>query len=113
MRKVQFALNLDPVAAANAVTGRRPFAYAVDGQKGRIWIGRRKKGGGRVRFVVLRENNFTIAAKFTPDQLLHPNPFPNPERDSHEKTFQAGRRIREITVQNAVEFEERLFVERD
>ena len=112
MRKVQFAQDLDPVAPAEAVAGRRPFADAVDCQKRRLRKRGRKKRRGRVRFVVFRENNFAIAAEFLPDQLLHPDPFPNPERDGHEKTFQAERRIREITVQNAVELEERLFVER-
>ena len=112
MRKVQFAQDFGPVAAGDAVAGGRPFAHAVDCQKCRLRKRGRKKGRGRVRFVVFRENNFAIAAEFTPDQLLHPDPFPDPERDGHEKTFQAERRIREITVQNAVELEERLFVER-
>ena len=58
------------------------------------------------------EKKFAIAAELAPDQFFHPNAFPDPKRYRHQKTFQAGRRIREITMQNPVEFQERLFVER-
>jgi hypothetical protein len=65
-----------------------------------------------VRFVVFGKENLAVAAELAPDQLFHPNALPDPKRYRHQETFQAGRRIREVSVQNPVEFQERLFVER-
>src|SRR5262249_33477860 len=62
---------------------------------------------------MFREKDVAIATELAPDQLLHPNPFPDPKRDCHQKALQAGRRVGEIAVQDAIELQERLFVERD
>ena len=113
MRKMQFTQHLYLIVAPDAVTGRRPFAHAVHREKRRFRIWRGKKRRCRVRFVVFRKNNFATASQFVANQFLHPNPLPNPERDGHEKTFQPMRRISEITMQDAIEFKERLFVKRD
>ena len=65
-----------------------------------------------MRFVVFGKENIAIAAELPPDQFFHPNAFPDPKRYRHQKTLQAGRRIRQVSVQNPVEFQERLFIER-
>jgi len=41
------------VAFANANRGGRPFPDAIDGDDGRLFVGRRKEGTRRVRVMVL------------------------------------------------------------
>src|SRR5262249_19328487 len=71
-----------------------------------------KKRRRRMRFVVFRKKNFATATEFASDQFFNPNAFPDPKRYRHQKASQTDWRIREISVQNPVEFQERLFVER-
>src|ERR1041384_6902937 len=63
--------------------------------------------------MMFRKKNFAFAVELAPNQFFHPNSFPNPERNRHEKTFQTGRRVSEITVQDPIELQKRLLVERD
>ena len=56
VRKVELVREVDAVARAAAVAGRGPFADAVDGEDRRLFEGRGEESAGRVRFVVLGED---------------------------------------------------------
>ena len=56
MREPQLVRERDPVAAADAERGRRPLADAVEREDRRFLERRREEGAGRVRFVVLGED---------------------------------------------------------
>ncbi len=58
------------VAAADAEAGRGPFADAVEGQDGRLLEGRGEEGAGRVRLVVLGEDD-TGPLYLPPSSLSH------------------------------------------
>src|ERR1700694_4001272 len=63
--------------------------------------------------MMFRKDYFSPVSEFFLDQFLHPNPLANPKRRRHQEGAQSGRRVGEITVQNAVELQKWLFVERD
>ena len=72
MGEVQLMGELDLVAAALADGGRGPLAHAVHGQDGGLGEGRREEGRGRVRLVVLREEDGALIAQGLADLGLHP-----------------------------------------
>ncbi len=62
---------------------------------------------------MLGEENFAFVGQLFMDEILHPDPLPNPKRNGHQERSQPGRRIRQITVQNAIELKEGFLVEGD
>src|SRR5436190_15654010 len=66
-----------------------------------------------MRLVVFGEYDFTLVAKLFSDQLLHPNFLFYPEGDGFEKGLNARRRTRQISMQDAIKLDERLFVKGD
>src|SRR5262245_9377359 len=64
MRESEFLEDFQLVAGAATDSGGRVLAYSVHGEDGRLIEGRRIKGAGRVRLVMLREENCAVAAQF-------------------------------------------------
>src|ERR1051325_7714050 len=113
MRKFHLLDQLDFIGFATTVTGRGPFANTIHGKNRGGLIRRWKKGGGRVRFVMLRKKDRAGKRKFSGDVVLHPYLFLQPDRHRFEERTQPFRRKRKISVQQAIELQERFFVKRD
>src|SRR6266511_4963849 len=75
MREMQLAENIDLIALPQAEAGRRPFADAVDRQKGRLRKWRGEESGGRMRLVMFGEYDRTVVIELFADQFLHPDLF--------------------------------------
>ena len=78
--KMQLGFEMDLVAFAIAVGGRRPFPDAVDGQNRRGIKRRREESTGGVRLVVLRENELPGTSACGGDVIAHPQLFAKPQR---------------------------------
>src|SRR6266480_4685612 len=63
--------------------------------------------------MVFGEYDFTLVAKLLSDQLLHPDLFFDPKGNGFEKGSNARRGACQVGVQDAIEFDERLFVKCD
>src|ERR1051326_5103439 len=88
------------MAASDAVARCRPLPHTINREECRFRKRRWKERRRRMRFVVLWKKDFAVTVELSPDQFFHPDAFPDPKRDRHQKTFEAGRRIGQITVQN-------------
>ena len=113
MRKVGFRLEMDLVVLPAAVTAGRPLADAVNRQDRRRLEWRGIKGARRVRLVVLGEHDGGGAAAALRNKVAGPELVVHPERHRTQKRTQALWRVRQITLQQAFEFQDRLVVERD
>jgi hypothetical protein len=66
-----------------------------------------------VRFVVFREDQFAIIMEFLANEFFHPDSFFDPEWDGFKERLNAGWNASQISMQDAVELEEGLFIKRD
>ena len=110
---MQFAKNFDLIAAPDAKAGCRPLADAIDREKRRFLKRRREKGGCGMRLVMFREKDPAIVVQLFTNEFFHPDFFFDPERNGLEKGLNACGRAREISMQNPVELDKRLFVKGD
>ena len=127
MRKVDFLQHGEVMPLAEAEGRGRPFADTVDGQHRRRLEGRGVKGAGRMALMMLGKQQsalevlhldpgvgvcgdlFQLLAQeaFLEQLLLHP------DRHGGAERLEAFRREGEIGLQEALELQERLVVERD
>src|SRR6266511_2769097 len=110
MREMQLAENIDLIALPPAEAGRRPFADAVDRQKGRLGKWRREESGGSMRLVMFREDDRTVVIELFADQFLHPDLFLDPNRNRFEERPKTERRAGKVGVQETIKFEKRFLV---
>ncbi len=103
MRETQIGEQLDPVPfpAANACRG--PFPHPVDGQHRRLFEGRRKKRGGGVGFVMLRENNGAFEFELPADDVFEPDLLLHPDRHGLDERAQTKRRAGQIGGKQSIE----------
>ena len=114
--EVQLAHDLD-VAAAAAADGRgRPFADAVDGQDGGLGERRGIEGARRVRQVVLGIEDAVAGgaelAELVGEQAPHEQLLLDPGRHGRDEAGEAGGCEPVVGLEQALEFQERLVVER-
>ena len=100
-------------ARPGAVAAGRPFAHAVDGQNGSRLEWRREKGAGRVRFVVLGEKHLAVKTHLIRNRFAHEELLAKPQRHRLHERADAGRRVVEIRLEQALELLEGLIVEND
>src|SRR5437763_17207919 len=63
--------------------------------------------------MMLRENNWTVIFQLVPKRRLEPDFILHPNRHRFAKGRQAARRAGEIGGEQPVEFQKRVFIERD
>src|SRR5262245_31156032 len=115
MREAQLVRQGDLVAAASSIGSSRPLPDAVERQDGCLFIWRREKGAGGVRLVVVGENVATLVLMLEP--TIH---FPwqvellaEPERHGLQERLEADRHIREVGLDQPLELDQRLVIERN
>src|SRR5262245_40285156 len=120
MWKMKLLKDGEIVAATETHGHGRPLADSVHGQHRRLLERRWEKGGGRVTLMMLREQElfFPVAtpgelSQFVTQKLLLEQLLAQPQRDRHAERSKAGRRERQIGLQQAFELEERLVIEHD
>ena len=120
VRKVDLATHFQRVAAPRRERRRGPFAHAVHRQNRRLVEGRREERARGVAQVMFREQQPVRpglsrpgSAQFLDQQVAQKQLFPQPDGDRHAERFEPARRKCEIGLEKALEFEQRLVVERD
>jgi hypothetical protein len=115
VRKVQLVEQRDAIALPRADARRRPLAHAVECENRGLLERRWKKRAGRVRFVVFRKNEAppVLPAQRVAQAAREVQLLPDPDGQRLSKRAEATRRVREIGLQQPVEFQERLVVKRD
>jgi len=88
--------------------------HAVERQNGRLVVRRREERARRVRFVVFRED---VSTAILASQGLVHDPrqeqlLPHPQRHAHQEELESTRRVRDVGLQQPLELQERLVVER-
>ena len=110
---VQLFEEVQLAASPVAVTRSRPLAHAVHRQHSRALERRREEGGGRVRLVVLGEENLAAESHLLRDLLAYPELLAQPQRHRHAERAEAFRHECQVGFEKALEFEKGLLVEGD
>src|SRR5262249_47591087 len=120
VRKVDLLRHLEPVAQAETDRGRRPFSDDVHGEDGGSFERRREEGARGVALVVLGEEEpfgvepaLAKARKLMLKEILLEQFLPQPEGDRHRERAEAPRRKGQVRLQQAIELDEWLVIERD
>src|SRR5258706_906346 len=113
MWKMQLAVNLQPISSPDAVARGGPFTNAIRREKGCLRKWRRVERGGRMSLVVLRKDDGAFEVQRLLQLRFHPDLLFDPNRDRFKEGVNAARRIGQIRVQQAIELDEGLFVERN
>ena len=115
VRKVELVREIDAVAAAGAVAGGGPLAHAVDGKNGGFFERRGKEGAGRVRLVVLGEDEslFITVVQSATHFAREIEFFLEPDRHGRHERPKANGRKGQVGFQQPLEFQKRLVVEAD
>src|SRR5262245_65278783 len=120
MWKMKLLEDGEIVAAAETHGHGRPLADPVHGQHRRLLERRWEEGRGRMTLVMFREQElfFPVGmprelSQFVAQKLLLEQLLAQPQRDRHAERSKAGRRERQIGLQQAFELKERLVVEHD
>src|SRR5262245_41408719 len=114
MGEVQFLEQFQLVPSAGAKAGRGPFAHSVHREEGSFLEGRREKSRSGMGLVMFRKNGFAgERGQLAGQSGLHPNLVLDPNRDGLQKRGQSGWGVSQVTVNDPVKLEERLFVKGD
>ena len=114
VREVDRAEELELVALSHAVGRGRPLADAVDREHGRLVEGRGVERRGRVRLVVLSEEDLAlVAGELLTNHGARVELLAQPHRHGLHELRDPLRRDAEVGLQDPLELEDRLVVERD
>src|SRR5205807_42428 len=114
MGKAQLMSETDLVAGPNPKASRAPFADAVEREDGGFIERTGEEGTGGVAFVMIEEDQRrsapwdSLAKDLPQEQFLF-----QPNRHGSDKADETARRESQVGLQEALEFDERLFVEGD
>ncbi len=101
----------DIAAAPDPVRGRGPLADAVDGQDRRVLERRREEGAGRMGLMMLGVENLALEPKGVPHLAVHVKFVLQPHWCGLEKRLEAAGGHAKISLENALELQQRLVVE--
>src|SRR5260221_5652115 len=105
---------LDLRASPHSDRCRRPLAYSVERENRSFIEGRRKKCARRMRLMMFRVQQPTlVSAESVANCLVGIELVLDPERTCFEKRFESARSNAEVRLENALELEQWLVVERD
>jgi hypothetical protein len=99
-------------ALPDADGGGGPLAHAIHRENGRFREWRGVEGAGRVRLMVFGIEHFPIESQRVADLPLHVELVLDPERAGHEERLEAAGCHAQVSLQDALELEQRLVVER-
>ena len=113
MREADLSEEIDVRAASGAERRGRPLADAVDGENGGILKRGRIERGSGVRDVVLGKEDRNVGFDFLLDAIRKEELLGQPDRHRRSKRGRSLGRAGKISLEQALELEERLVVERD
>ena len=114
VREAQLVQDLQIVAAAHSNRAGRPLADAVNRDHRGLLEGRREKCRRGVRFMVFAEQDRALESlEPIGDVVRDPQLFTEPRRHRHQVRPPSARRHRGVGLEQALELDERLFVERN
>src|SRR3989338_2323666 len=113
MGKTDISNNPNAIVFTNSETGRSPLPNSIHRQKRCMLIGRRKKGRGGVRFVVLKKNNFVLICKFLLNKLPNPQLLLYPKRHCFYKRPNTSGGILQICFKNPLKLQKWLIIKSD
>src|SRR5437016_3402830 len=115
MRKLEFSLQLDLIAGALSDARRRPFTYTVCRHKRRIVERTGEEGARGVTLMMADEHDGSRRWKrqLVADEMGNSQLLLEPKRNGRLESAKAPGCERDVRLEEAVEFQERLVIERN